>query len=231
MLQTKKLLKSLSQISTRVNAVKKHRIVVVEGMLLCICLLFAGCASSDLVDVWSDPSFQPPSLKKMLVISVGKDPVKRRIWEDAFSIELANHNVAATPSYRLFPDLFPDTTQVIGAVRSNGFDGVLVTRWLPSEIKTQYLEGSITSEQNLRYDRRNDRFVTYYRDIVYPGYFDSTKVDIRTIDVWATKEEGRMIWSGTSQTPEPNSMEEARSEIVKLVMTELTRQGIIAGKR
>ena len=57
------------------------------------------------------------TLKKMLVISAGKNPVKRRIWEDAFSVELAKHDVEATPSYRLFPDAVPDTDQVIQIVR------------------------------------------------------------------------------------------------------------------
>jgi hypothetical protein len=191
----------------------------------------AGCASSELVDIWSDSSFQPPSLNKMLVISVGRNAVHRRIWEDAFSVELAKHDVAATPSYRLFPDAVPDTNQVMQIMRSNSFDGVLVTRWLPSETKTQYVEGYVTNEQNMRYDRRRDRFVTYYRNIEHAGYVDSQKVDIRAIDVWATKNEGQMIWSATSKTPESNSVQAVRLEIVKLVMSELTQQGIIASER
>lgn len=210
---------------------KTHRALVAGFVLCCSLVLLAGCTSSELVDIWSDPSFQPPSLKKMLVISASKSPVRRRIWEDAFSEELAKHAVAASPSYRLFPDALPDTEQVIQCVRSNGFDGVLVVRHLPAVTETQYLQGSVVSEQNIRYDRRNDRFVTYYRDIEYAGYTDSTKIDLRIIDVWATGNNGHMIWSGTSRTPEPNETAEARPEIVKLVMSELTDQLIIAPQR
>lgn len=210
---------------------KRYRTFVIGGVLYCSFVLLAGCASSELVDVWSDPSFQSPPLNKMLVISVGKNPVHRRIWEDAFSVELVRHNVAATPSYRSFPDAVPDTEQVMQIMRSNGFDGVLVTRWLPSETKTQYMQGYVTNEQDTRYDRRRDRFVTYYRDIEHGGYVDSQKVDIRAIDVWATKNEGQMIWSATCKTPEPNLAQEVRPEIVKLVMSELTQQGIIASER
>jgi hypothetical protein len=167
----------------------------------------------------------------MLVISVSKNSVQRRMWEDAFSAELAKHDVAATPSYRLFPDVVPDTNQIMQIVLSNSFDGVLVTRRLPSEMKTQYVQGYVTNEQNMRYDRRRDRFVTYYREIDHAGYVDSQKVDIRTIDVWATKNEGQMIWSATCKTPEPNSVQAVRPEIVKLVMSELTQQRIIASER
>jgi hypothetical protein len=210
---------------------KKYMSFVFSGVIFCLFTLMTGCASSKLVDIWSDSSFQPPSLNKMLIISVGKNSAQRRIWEDAFSVELAKHDVAATPSYRLFPDAVPDTDQVIQIVQSNGFDGILVTRWLPSETNTQYSQSYVTTEQVMRYDRRRDRFVTYLRNIQHPGYVDSQQVDIRAIDVWTTKNEGQMIWSATRKTPEPNSVQAVRPEIVKLVMSELTKQGIIASER
>jgi hypothetical protein len=210
---------------------KKYQSFVIGGLFCCFFALMAGCASSELVDIWSDSSFQSPPLNKMLVVSVSRNAVHRRIWEDAFSVELAKHNVSATPSYHLFPDAVPDTNQVIQIVQSNGFDGVLVTHRLPSEMKIQYVEGYITRERDFRYSRRYNSFMTYYRDVGQPGYVDSQKVDIRSFDVWTTKNEGQMIWSATSKTPEPNSVQAVRPEIVKLVMSELTKQGIIASER
>ena len=210
---------------------KKNRSFAIGGVLCCFLVLMAGCASSELVDIWSDSSFQPPSLNKMLVISVIKNSVQRRMWEDAFSAELAKHSVAVTPSYRLFPDAVPDTNQIIQIVGSNSFDGVLVTRRLPPEVNAQYTQGYVTTEQGMRYDHRRERFVTYYQDIDHAAYIDSQKIDIRTIDVWATRNEGQMIWSATSKTPEPNTVQEVRPEIVKLVMSELTKQRIIASER
>ena len=210
---------------------KKYRSLVIGGIVCCIFGLMAGCTSSQLVDIWSDSSFQAPPLNKILVISIGKNPVQRRLWEDAFSIELAKHAVAATPSYRLFPDAAPDTDQVSQIVRSDSFDGVLVTRRLPSETKTQYLEAYITQEPEMRYDRRRDRFVTYYQDLDHAGRVDSQKVDIRSFDVWTTKNAGQMIWSATSTTPEPNLGQEVRPEIVMLVMSELEQQRMIAYER
>jgi hypothetical protein len=210
---------------------KTYKSFILRGMLCCSIAMMTGCATSNLVDVWSDASFQPPSLKKVLVISTGKNPAKRRIWEDAFSGELEKHNVAVTPSYRLFPDLLPDTNQIFQTLQSQGFDGVLITRWLPSETTVQYSQGYGPNERGMRYDRRSERFVTYYGGIQYAGYVDSQKVDIRAIDVWTTKNEGRLIWSATSETPEPNLVQEARPDIVKLVMSELTKNGMIDAER
>jgi hypothetical protein len=205
-----------------------HRLLILGGALCFGLIIIAGCASSELVDIWSDSSYQAPALNKILVISSGKNPVKRRIWEDAFTSELAKHNVAATPSYRLFPDAVPDTDQVSQTVQANSFDGVLITRWLPSETRTQYVPAYVTIEQNTRYDRRRDRFITYYWNLEHAGVADSQRVNIRSIDVWTTKNDGQMIWSGTSRTPESNSEQTVRPEIVKLVMVELTRQHIVA---
>jgi hypothetical protein len=208
---------------------KKYLWPVIAGTLCCFLVLMAGCASSELVNIWSDPSFQPPSLNTMLVISVLKNSVQRRMWEDAFTVELANHNVKAVPSYRLFPDAVPDTSQIIQVVHSKGFDGILVYRRLPAETDIQYRQGFGMSEHNFVYDHFTGSFVfSYYRDQQYAAFTDSQKVDIRVIDIWATKNEGRMIWRATSKTPEPNAIQEVRPEIVELVISELTKRNIIA---
>jgi hypothetical protein len=226
----KKPSKSFLAIHRSEIRMKTFRPFVLRGMLCCFFALMAGCASSQLVDVWSDSTFQAPPLNKILVISVSRNPAQRRLWEDAFSSGLSNHGVAATPSYRLFPDAVPDTSQVIQVVQSNGFDGILVCRRLPAEAYPQYTEGYVTTEQSLRYSRRGQRFMTYYRDVAHPATVDSQKVDIRGIDVWATRNEGQMIWTATSETPEPNAVQEVRSEIVNLVMVELKNRKIIASK-
>jgi hypothetical protein len=210
---------------------KKYQGLVVGGALCCFLVLMAGCASSELVDKWSDSSFQGPSLKKVLVVYVSKNSMQRRSWEDAFGVELAKHNVAGTPSYRLFPDAVPDTNQVMQVIQSSGFDGMLVIRRLPEETSTQLKPGYVTSDKGLRYYPHTDRLVTYYATIHHAAYIDSEKVDIRSIDVWTTKDEGQMIWSATSETPEPNSARVVRPEIVNLVMSELTKQHIIASAR
>ncbi|MGD0038117.1 MAG: hypothetical protein ABSC53_12595 [Bacteroidota bacterium] len=211
---------------------KKNMLFVFGGVLCCLFALMAGCASSKLVDRWSDSSFQPPPLNKMIVISVSKNSEYRHVWEDAFSVELAKHDVVATPSYRLFPDAIPDTNQFIQIVQSNGFDGILVYRRLLPETKTKYKQGFEMSESNMVYDRYSKRFVaSYFTDENYAAHVDSQKVDIRAIDVWTTRNEGQMIWRAKSKTPEPNAIQAVRPEIVKLVMSELTRHGIIASER
>jgi hypothetical protein len=221
----------LSQISAKGFDMKKYKSLVIGGIFCCFFVMMIGCGTSELSEIWRDSSFQDLPLHKILVLSVSKNPVHRRIWEDAFCAALAKHEVAALPSYRLFPDSIPDAEQVAEIERSSGYDGVLITRWLPTETNKEYSQGYLVREQDTRYAWRRYGFVPYYRDVWHAGAIDSQKVDIRAIDVWATRNEGQMIWSATSKTPEPNAAQDVRPEIVKLVICELTKQGIIVGER
>jgi hypothetical protein len=190
-------------------------------------ILIESCSTSVLVDEWNDPSFHESPLKKILIIAIRKNPVQRRIWEDAFVGELSKKGVMSTSSYKLFPDALPDTDQIIETVQKNGFDGILVTRILQKETETHYVESYVTSESKLRYNPFRNSYSTYYRDVEHPGYVDSSTVDRRGIEVWVIRDKERIIWGATSNTPEGNSLETVKNNIVALVIPELSRYGII----
>ena len=105
------------------------RKLMLGAFLMVIALLLAadtvGCAPTELVNVWRDPSIARPQLNKMLVISLRKDATRRRMWEDAFANELARYGVAATPSYRLCPNSAPDTGQMSECLNKGDFNAVL----------------------------------------------------------------------------------------------------------
>src|SRR5664280_2936438 len=154
------------------------------SLLFCLMIIMESCSSTVLVDEWIDPSFHESPLKKILIIAIRKNPIQRRIWEDAFVSELSKKGVKATSSYNLFPDALPDTNQVIETVQGNGFDGILVTRILQKESELHYIDSYVTSEGIVRYNPFKNTYSTYFRDIDHPGYVDSTIVYRRAIEVW-----------------------------------------------
>lgn len=200
----------------------------ISVLILCsLMILIESCSTSVLVDEWNDPSFHESPLKKILIIAIRKNPIQRRIWEDAFVGELSKKGVISTSSYKLFPDALPDTDQVIETVQKNSFDGILVTRILQKETETHYIESYVTSESKLRYNPFRNSYSTYYRDVEHPGFVDSSTVDRRGIEVWIIRDKERIIWGATSNTPEGNSLETVKNNIVDLVIPELSRYGII----
>ncbi|HLX12497.1 MAG TPA: hypothetical protein VKS81_06770, partial [Bacteroidota bacterium] len=146
--------------------------------------LVPGCTSTRLTNMWSDPVFAGPPFGKVLVIAMRNNAARRRIWEDAFALDLGTHGVAVTPSYRIFPDNPPDTTQIADAVLKNGFDGILVSHRLPGETETDYIPGYVTKTAQTVYDSTAQRFFTHYERVEHPGYVDSERVARTSTDVW-----------------------------------------------
>jgi len=195
--------------------------------LFCLIICLASCSSSTLVDVWNDPAYNEPPLKNILIIAFRKDPIQRRIWEDAFANEFAKHGVRATSSYILFQNSFPDTLQIIEAVQENKFDGMLVTRLLNEETQTRYIESYVTSELRTRYNPFRKTYTNYYQEIHHPGYVESKTIERRSIEVWLIENNERIIWGATSNTPERNTVEDVQNDVAKLVIPELMRNEIV----
>jgi hypothetical protein len=193
--------------------------------------LLAGCAPGTLSNMWRDPSFQSGPMKKVFVIAIRKDPVRRRLWEDGFVAELSKHGVVATPSYQLFPDALPDSAQCGAAVEANNFDGILVTRRLRPDTVSTYIEGYTKTEPVTAYDPWKKTYYTYYREVQVPGYAETEKAERDVVNVWTTRAGGRLVWSGTGRVVESGSGSSVNNEIAGLIVPELERQGIIPEER
>ncbi len=199
--------------------------------LCCLMIQIESCSSSELVDVWNDPSNHDYRLKKLLVIAIRKNPVQRRIWEDAFAGDLSKHGVEASSSYILFPNVLPDTNQIIQTIHNNDFDGILVIRVLHKGAQTHYVESYISSDAELKYNPFRNSYSTYYQEVQHPAYIDSEMVNRHSIEVWVVRNKGRIIWGAISNTPARNSGKDIQKNIADLVIDELVRNNIIKDKK
>jgi hypothetical protein len=198
------------------------------GVFVCtLASLLAGCAPGTLSNMWRDPYFNSGPMKNMLVVAVRGNPVRRRMWEDGFVAELTKHGVAATPSYRLFPDALPDSAQYAAAVEANGYDGILVTRRLRPDTLATYVPGYTKSEAVTRYNPWKKAYVTYYREVQVPGYSEADVAARHEVDVWTTKGDGGMVWSAVGRVVQEGASSSVNDEIAGLIVPELEDEGII----
>lgn len=190
-----------------------------------------GCGgSSTLIDTWRDPTYQLGPSKKMLIIAIKNDALRRRIWEDGFAEGLSRHGVAVTPSYRIFPDTLPDTAQVIEAVQRDGYDGVLVAHRAETDTVNYVVPGYTTTEPVTTYNRWSNLYETHYRRVRHPDYIETETVVRHEVNFWSTKDGGRLIWAGTGEVIDPASSQAVNHEITKRILPELERQGLIPPK-
>jgi hypothetical protein len=181
--------------------------------------------------MWRDTSYTAGPMKNILVLAVKKNPAHRRIWEDGFIDELAKYGVTATPSYRLFYNDLPDTNDVILAIMANGYDGVLLINRRVTQTTTTHIPGYTTKKPLYSYDPWQNSYFLHYDREYHDGYTDTTKIVQHEVNLWTTKEKGRMIWSGTTEVLDPSSSKQVNDEILNLIIPELATQGIIPVKK
>jgi hypothetical protein len=188
-----------------------------------------GCASTQLYNLWKDPSYQAGPLKKVLVVAMRKDELRRRMWEDAFVSALGEdkQGTVAIPSYQLFPDRVPDTLAIKQKVAEESFDGVLVVARVRRDTVQTKEPGYVSLEPFERYSYWWDTYYTYYEDVYHPPYTVTQSVFSVRTDVLLPQEGGKLVWSGTSQEIDPSSPDQFRKSVADLVMDKLSKAHLV----
>lgn len=193
-------------------------------------MMTSGCAGqSEMTDLWKDPTFTSGPMHNVLVVALRRDPVRRRMWEDAFARELSARGVTTTSSYQIFREAPPDTQQVIEAVRKNGYDAVLVSIRLSTQTTTTYVPGTTRREMVTRQNYFG-AFHTYWRDVQDPGHTEIDEIRRVQTDLWATGGEGRLVWSATFNTLESVSNRSMETAVSEDIVPLLEKQGLVPEK-
>lgn len=200
----------------------RARLCVGAAATLSLVLGAAACGSKTaMTDVWTEPNRLSGPMRSILVIGARMDETSRRSLEDGFAQALAEHGVRATPSYTLFPNALPTPQVAREAVRSAGYDGLLVA------------ESKGTSEKTTVVPGQYDFWTGYYYgpgwEGWYPGYvYTDTYVKFETT-LWATSS-GQLAWSAITETKNPSSGKDFVASLTGKVVPALARAGFIPPK-
>lgn len=193
---------------------KKTMITKINSLLLVTCTtIIIGCSpSTQLERTWTDPSFTPEtvtSLKKVLVIARLKDETTNRTAEDRIVSQYKAGQ--AVQSYVYLQASDTNQTDVDNKLRKDGFDGIIVMR----------LTGIDKS-----LDVHDYGYGGYYRW----GYGTTTVSENQTFNVETklySMATGKMLWSGTTSTYNPTSLDKSLDDIIAAIRTQLIKQGLI----
>lgn len=187
--------------------------------LLTAIVLLTGCQAATTVNtVWKTPEPPKEPFKTVLALVANASPPERRAGED----ELVSciKSAPATASYTLIPDEdLKDRDKVRAVIKQHGFDGVVVLRLVSSDTKTTYIPPS--------YGPYTDPFGYRGSDFTYRGgYTESDTVVTVETSVYAARDE-KLIWAGSSQTYNPDSIKDLVRQIARGAAEELRRQGLL----
>lgn len=188
-------------------------------------VLAAGCGgpSTSVTQTWSAPLGAPP-MKTMLVFAAKMDEANRRALEDGLVAELGKHDVAAKPSYVLFPGEPPERDTAREAVKSAGFDGVLVATMTSVREKQTYVPGSYGG----------GFWTSYYGNAwssYSPGYVVTDEVVSFETTLWDSRAEDKLVWASFTETTNPSEGRDFVKSLTKAMMGSLEKTGVIPPER
>jgi hypothetical protein len=186
-------------------------------------LVAFGCASTRVTESWRNPDAGPTHFRKAVAVAVIADPALRRQVEDEIVSHLRSGD--ALPSRAVIPDTERgDIEKVKARLRAGGFDGAIVLRPLGLEKRVTYVPPSYTSAP---YGSFSGYYGYAWMHPYDPGYLrvDTTlRVEVLIYSI----ERDALLWSGTTETFEPQELRKVVADIAAAVRKELEREGLVA---
>jgi len=195
-------------------------------IVLIALLLLASCSSTKLVHSWRNPetTVDANKLKKVWVMCLVKDETTRRVAEDELVKRRPDVFVA---TYNQFPSsmLQNNTDKVNADISKSGYDGIVIMRLASQKQETSYVPGSYPTYYNGWYGYYGYA-APYYYD---PGYYRTDEYYAVETNIY-TLNPDKLIWSGMTETMNPNSVETTIREIADAINYQMKKEGFLVSE-
>jgi hypothetical protein len=198
----------------------------------------ASCSktTTNISQSYRNPGYEETVFKELFIIGVAENPESRQAFEDAFVKAIADEGGAAQSSGSLLPQSEQLTEEEIrAAIAAGNFDGVLITRLLSVDKEQEYTPASTYNNPRTRYYSGGGGmyghgfygfYGTTYATVHEPGYFEtSTTIRLET-NLYSAANDG-LVWTGQSDTVDPESIPDARESMTTAVAKKLKEEKLI----
>jgi hypothetical protein len=187
-------------------------------------LTLAACASTELVNQWSNPAYTSLSFKKIMVIGVTKQAGIRRTFEDEFVAQLKAAGVSAIPSYLYIPQDGPVGEAVLKqALKEAGADAVMITRLVGVQKKTEIAPGYYPPDPAMAV---HPLYTTAWNDYYEPPIVYQSEVYTSETSLYDTFK-NQVVWRGTAQTTAPGNLSQEIKNYAGIVISALKEKKLI----
>ena len=202
---------------------------------LCAC---KTTAATNFSQSYRNPGFEDTVFRRVLVIGVTQDAESRQAFENALASAIAGEGGTAAPSYTVLPASEQISEDELHAVlEREGIDGVVLTRLLSVDKDRQYTPPKKYNKPRTRYYPAGwgygfgyggfyGFYGTTFAAVHEPGYFD-TSTTLRVETSLYSVATNDLVWTGQSETIDPDSLDDARASITKAVAKKLKQEQLI----
>lgn len=180
-----------------------------------------GCQTTEVTTVWKSPeAVRLEPFKKIVAIVLNATPGERRAGEDELAKQIRSAEGVA--AYTFVPDAeLKDREKVKASLVSNGCDGAVVLKLVATDRTTTYVAPTA--------DYRSRGFYggSYDDTPLYRGGYTVTDVIVRAeVSVYSVQD-GKLLWTGTSGTTNPASVQDLMVQVANATREELRKQGML----
>jgi hypothetical protein len=137
------------------NIFNRMRAIAAGGLLLVYFPMMAGCAATQVQQVWMDETFPDGRLNSLFIVVLVNDPTTKRMFEAEFARYFKYRGNKTFESFReLEMKTFKEKgvrDAVLAKIREKGSDAVLMTRVVDHRTKENIIPGmTITTHMGMR---------------------------------------------------------------------------------
>jgi len=209
--------------------IKKY--ILFSSLIFSIIVIFCSCGpSTDLIGEWSEEEYKTNSIDKLLILGIfdKEKPLLRRKFEDGIATAFNESGIEAVPSmdimsYKEEIDSVAIEKHFIG----KGFDAVLVSRLLGVDKERIVQAGYAYSAPFGSY---YGFYGHYYAAVQYANtssYLSKNLTVVLETNLYNTSEK-KLIWSGISETIDPQKASEVIGSLGKVLVDRLDSEGFLA---
>lgn len=197
-------------------------------------LMLMGCSSISLVENWKNPDIVLFNANKVLIVGMAQDKNNRESFETKLQHEFSERGVEAWRSIDIFDLSLTDSRKteneldnVEQSLLDKDFDAILLTKITGSENRESFVKSIAGWDDHL--SRFNDDYLEHQGIYYDDNYYEKFTVYHAETTLYCICEgkERAMIWRGIIEITEPDNIEKAIKDYVKMVIIAMEDQDLV----
>ncbi|WP_300022967.1 hypothetical protein [uncultured Maribacter sp.] len=197
-------------------------------------LMLMGCSSISLVENWKNPDIVLFNANKVLIVGMAQDKNNRESFETKLQHEFSERGVEAWRSIDIFDLSLTDSRKteteldnVEQSLLDKDFDAILLTKITGSENRESFVKS--ISKWDDHQSRFNDDYLEHQGIYYDDNYYEKFTVYHAETTLYCICEgkERAMIWRGIIEITEPDNIDRAIKDYVKMIVVAMEEQDLV----
>ncbi len=203
--------------------------LAIHSLVAACVLACVACATSTFDTTWKNPNAGPLHLKdrKVVAVFVGRDPLLRRLAEDAMATEISARGAIGVAAYTFLSDSeIRDRDAARAEAESLGFAAAAVMRVVGEETIYRTVPPRAAVWVHPPYHRFwGDYWGWGWATVWTPGYLREERI-LKIETLIYSLEDDQLVWAGVSTTFEPIRIERFIADMAVAVSEEMAKAGL-----